>query len=466
MQGTRSSRNRIASSRLARRLLPILGLGLVVLAGGCSDGTPARPHVLLVVVDTLRADHLGAYGHPRGLSPHIDALAAESVVFQRAYSPASYTLPSVVGLLTGRFPQSLGVHANISIFQGAVPTLAVLLRSNGWRTAAVVSNPVLEKRVGLHVGFDHYDDVRANRDGRATTDAALRWIDEHVAAHASAPFFLWMHYQDPHGPYEPPPGYRERYLAAERARPDGARELPRDPTHVGLGAIPRNVWVEGHPEVSYYRAGYAGEVQFVDEQLGRLLDHLGKLSLMDDTVVVFAADHGEAMGEGDYWFAHGERLTDPIVRVPLMIRVPGRKAEVRADVASLVDVLPTLASLLDLEPPFEVAGRDLLAPEAAERGSAVWLTTGRHATVAREGLVSEGYKYVVSGSDDDREEGVYRIGRSYADEQPADPDRLEDLRRALETLRTREGVTAPERVQRLDDETRKRLDALGYEAQE
>ncbi len=464
MQGTRSSRNRIAPCRLARRLVPILGL--VALAGGCSDAAPARPHVLLVVVDTLRADHLGAYGHPRGLSPHVDALAAESVVFQRAYAPASYTLPSVVGLLTGRFPQSLGVHANLSIFQGAVPTLAVLLRSNGWRTAAVVSNPVLEKRVGLQVGFDHYDDVRANRDGRATTDAALQWIDEHVATHGNAPFFLWLHYQDPHGPYAPPPGYRERWLAGERARPDGARELPRDPTHVGLGAIPRNVWVEGHPEVSFYRAGYAGEVQFVDEQLGRVLDHLGTLSLIDDTVVVFAADHGEAMGEGDYWFAHGERLTDPIVRVPLMIRVPGRQAEVRADVASLVDVLPTLASLLDLASPFEVAGRDLLAPEAAGRGSAVWLTTGRHATVAREGLVTQGYKYVVSGSDDDREEQVYRIGRSYADEQPADPHRLEDLRRALEALRTREGVATPERVQRLDDETRERLDALGYEAPE
>jgi arylsulfatase len=444
--------------RFARRALAVLGL--LVLAGGCRPGTLARPHVLLVVVDTLRADHLGAYGDPRGLSPHIDALAEESVVFRRAYSPASYTLPSVVGLLTGRFPQSLGVHANLAIFQGAVPTLAVRLRSHGWRTAAVVSNPVLERRVGLHVGFDHYDDVRVNREGRATTDAALRRIDEHVATHPGTPLFLWVHYQDPHGPYAPPPGYRERHLAVEAGRPDGARELPRDPTHVGLGAIPKNVWVEGHPEVSYYRAGYAGEVQFVDEQVGRLLDHAAR-SLGDDTVVVFAADHGEAMGEGDYWFAHGERLTDPIVRVPLMFRVPGRKPEVRADVASLVDVLPSLAALLGLEAGSELPGRDLLAPGASASGSPVWLTTGRHATVEREGLVREGYKYVVSGRGEEREERVYRIGGSYADERPVELDGLEDLRDAFEAMRAREGVARVE-PPALDEETRERLDALGY----
>lgn len=424
-----------------------------------------RPHVLLIVVDTLRADHLGVYGDARGLSPRIDALAAESTVFERAYSPASYTLPSVVGLLTGRFPQSLGVRANVSIFQGTVPTLAVLLWSHGWRTSAVVSNPVLEKRVGLHVGFEHYDDVRRNRDGGATSEAALARIDAHVETHGGAPLFLWVHYQDPHGPYEPPPGYRERYLAEEQARPDGERRLPRDATHVGLGAIPRNVWVDGHPEVSYYRAGYAGEVRFVDEQVGRLLDRLEERSLWGDTVVVFTSDHGEGMGEGDYWFAHGEHLTDPIVRVPLLIRVPGRRPEVRADVASLVDVLPTLASLLGLEAPPQVAGRDLLASGASEAGSEVWLTTGRHATVEREGLVVEGYKYVVSGRGDERHDGVYRVGRSYSEEEPADADVLGELRRALEALRAREGV-ARERALQLDPETRRQLDALGYTVEE
>jgi arylsulfatase len=447
--------------RFARRALAVLGL--LVLAGGCRPGTLARPHVLLVVVDTLRADHLGAYGDPRGLSPHIDALAEESVVFRRAYSPASYTLPSVVGLLTGRFPQSLGVHANLAIFQGAVPTLAVRLRSHGWRTAAVVSNPVLERRVGLHVGFDHYDDVRVNREGRATTDAALRRIDEHVATHPGTPLFLWVHYQDPHGPYAPPPGYRERHLAAEAGRPDGARELPRDPTHVGLGAIPKNVWVEGHPEVSYYRAGYAGEVQFVDEQVGRLLDHAAR-ALGDDTVVVFAADHGEAMGEGDYWFAHGAHLTDPLVRVPLLIHAPGLAPERRADVASLVDLYPTLLRLAargDVPPVYP--GRDLLAEGASRAPSFAYFATLGGSRVPRVGIAHRDWKYVAARRDDAWQGALYRRSAGGLEEPVMGAVELENVMSSglSETL-ARLGPLPPETRQELAPEDLARLEALGY----
>lgn len=427
-------------------------------------GAPARPNVVLLVVDTLRADYLGAYGSSRELTPNLDALARESTVFRRAYSPASYTLPSVVGLLTGRFPEAVGIRANVSIFQGVVPTLPVLLLSSGWKTAAVVSNPVLQRRVGLHNGFESYDDVRAYRTGQRTTDAALGVLDEHIAS-SEEPLFLWVHYQDPHGPYQPPDGFRERYLDEERARPDGQRVLPLGSTHVGDGSIPNYQSIGGRRDVAFYRAGYAGEIRFVDEEIGRLLAGMAERGFSDDTIIVFTADHGEALGEDDFWFAHGETLNDPIVRVPLMVKVPGRPGAVRDDVASLVDVLPTVSGLLGLAPPDDVSGRDLLADGASETGTRVWLTTGRHATVKQEGIVDGGLKLIRPHADPhgSGEAGlVYRVGVGFDDERRANDVPSDTLGKELDRLRQAAGDPVSERVQQIDDETRAQLEALGY----
>jgi hypothetical protein len=235
--------------------------GLISL--GCDGAVEGRRDLLLVTVDTLRADRLGAYESALGLSPNLDALASESQVFTRAFSPASYTLPAVISLLTGRQPDELGIRANVSVLRGGVPTLATRLWAQGWRTGAVVSNAVLQKRVGLHVGFDRYDDEFPDwernrrvpeRVAADTTDAALAMLAS-LRGDGDAPVFLWVHYQDPHGPYTPPPGYREKFMASEREMPDGTRRLPFDDTQTGQGGIPAYQQIDQSREVERATTG-------------------------------------------------------------------------------------------------------------------------------------------------------------------------------------------------------------------
>ena len=419
---------------------------------------------MLVTVDTLRADRLGTYGNPLDLSPNLDALAAESQVFEQAFSPASYTLPAIISLLTGRQPDELGIRANVSVLRGGVPTLATQLWTQGWKTGAVVSNAILQRRVGIHVGFDHYDDQFPTREkNRAvperiatdTTDAAIAMLAE--LQDGDAPVFLWVHYQDPHGPYTPPPGYRERYLEAERGLPGGERALPIDATHLGDGGIPAYQEVDDATEVAFYRAGYAGEVRYVDEEIGRLLAALPQR----DTVVALTADHGEGLGERDYWFAHGEYLTDPIVRIPLLVKAPELSPGRRQDVASLVDLVPSLMGLVGAEPSGELAGRDLFEAGAESDSSSVLLTTGRISRVPREGLISGGYHYLVSLTEDGPREQLFRIGDTERDLAVEDPATLEALRAELVAHKQRYR-SADEEVQTLSSDEIDQLEALGY----
>jgi len=223
------------SRLLARPFRPLRLLVVIVLVWGCRGEAPtATPDVFLLTVDTLRADRLAVYGSGRSLTPRLDGLAAESLVFEHAYAPAPFTLPSVSSLHTGRHPLVTGVTSNLGVIPEAVPTLAERLQQAGWRTGAVVSNFALRRVTGLDRGFDHYDDrfnqVERNRNqperiAQDTREAALALLDRMMEA-GEAPVFLWVHFQDPHGPYTPPSGYRESLLEAARALPDGRRQQP------------------------------------------------------------------------------------------------------------------------------------------------------------------------------------------------------------------------------------------------
>jgi arylsulfatase len=435
--------------------------------------------VLLLTVDTLRADRLGAYGSPLDLTPSLDELLRDAVVFQHAYAPASYTLPSMSALLTGRYPEELGLLANISQMQGFT-TLASVLRQVDFRSGAVVSNFVLRRGVGVEQGFDLFDDTlpqrEANRDvperiAPDTTDAALRVLDD-LRGRQGSGMLLWVHYQDPHGPYLPPGDLRERYLEAERRAPDGRREIPvrRMPppggdafaAERGLGSIPLYQYVPDQHEAAYYRAGYDGEVRFADAEIGRLLAGVAERGLLDDALVVFTADHGEGLGEDDYWFAHGELLTDPLVRVPLAIRAPGVPAATRSDPASLVDVFPTILAWLGVETPADYPGRDLLAPTAPDAEPAIYLATLRGARRPGFGLVADGRKYLVTYEGDEPRESLFLLGEEDRERSASEPERIGALRERLRGLRA--GLRRPERERRqqLSDQEREHLRKLGY----
>lgn len=437
---------------------------LAALLPCCSGETP-RPFLLLLTVDTLRADRLASYGAEITPAPHLDSLLEASEVFRFAYSPAPYTLPSVAALLTGRYPEELGVRGNVSRVGSDFATVAGVLRLHGWRTAATVSNYVLRSGGGFERGFEVYDasfpQLEANREmperiAADTTDAALAVVDPLLAS--TDPIFLWVHYQDPHGPYLPPPGRRERYLEAERTRADGERALPVRHQR-GLGAIPLYQYVEGQREPAFYRAGYDGEVSYLDDQIQRLLQGLGTRGLLSGATIVFTADHGEALGEGDYWFAHGEYLSDPQVRVPLAIRVPGRGGAVRSDPASLVDVFPTLLGLAGIAVPPGYPGRDLLAEGAEAATPEIYLATLGGSTVPRFGLVSGGYKYLVNEEPEGPREELDRLEGLAP--QGADPE-LSAMRERLEHFRSGLSLSAREQTRAISAAERERLRQLGY----
>lgn len=438
---------------------------LCAVAVGCARRPP--PFLLLLSVDTLRADRLGAYGQALDLTPHIDALLREATVFEFTYAPCSYTLPSVSALLTGRYPEELGIHRNISRLGADQVTLAEILQLEGWRTGGVVSNYVLRRGTGVEQGFDLFDDefpqMEANREvperiASVTTDAALATLDR-LLDRATGGVFLWVHYQDPHGPYLPPAGRRERFLEAERRRPDGGKHLAAE-NRRGVGSLPAYQVVGEEREVAFYRAGYHGEIAYLDDEIGRLLAGIEARGLRESAWIVFAADHGEALGERDYWFAHGEYLDDSLVRVPLAIRIPGRPPARRDDPASLVDLLPTLLGALGM-PPAASAGRDLFAGPSGKPGP-IYLAALGGSPRPRYGLVLDGYKYIANIYAQGPVEELYRLGDEAMDRSGQEAARLRDMRTALAAFRDRLQRSPAESMQELSPEQKERLRRLGY----
>jgi arylsulfatase A-like enzyme len=327
-----------------------------------------------------------------------------------------------------------------------------------------VSNLALHGRTGIKAGFRYYDATFPQREALRrlperiaadTTTAALAMLEK-LAADRTVPVFLWVHFQDPHGPYNPPDDLRERHLAAEQRAPDGARRLSPSDSDRGLGTIPHYQLQEGHDDVAYYRAGYDGEVEYMDRELGRLLAALPLHLPPAETIVVFTADHGEGLGEDDYWFAHGEYLSEPLVHVPLLVRIPGRRASVRDDVVSLVDVFPSLARLLGVDVPPGIRGRDLFAPGAAAAQGFAYLATLRESTVPRFGFVRRGVRYVVS-----RENGAAMDGLTPVRDDSGPDDRAA-LSAELNAFRRSLGSGLPPVEQILSSPEREGLRALGY----
>jgi arylsulfatase len=353
--------------------------------------------VLLVTCDTLRADRLGCYGYTRDVTPELDALARESLRFESAWSTASLTVPALSALLTGRMPEEVGARAgNQVVLPAAATTLAEVLSAQGFATAAVVSNWVLRSQGGgdgFEQGFDVFDDAMTEPElGRAevlervaagTTDAALAWLEERPDDR----FFLWVHYQDPHGPYTAPARWVDAWSGPLGEEP----ELPVGKRQSGKGELPRYQVLGDlrHPDA--YRQRYDAEIAYFDHELGRLLAGLDELGLGERALVVFTSDHGEALGERGYWFSHGQHVHAELVRVPLLIRTPERVARSETRVAGHVDLWPTILGALGVPAP-PSRGVDLLAgatdPErlvAQKGGGWFGLASGTERLLTRRG---------------------------------------------------------------------------------
>jgi len=437
---------------------------LLLLGCGAPPGAGA-PSVLLITVDTLRADHLGAYGFESDTSPHLDALAAQSALFERAIAASSRTAPAHASIMTSRWVREHSIgHANGSTrLADEEITLAATFAKASYDTAAFVGNVMLQRRVGLDNGFDRYDDelpvTETNRgdmfERRAeqTTAHALAWL----SAERRGPFFLWVHYNDPHGPYVPPPPYDEQFQLADAP---GEDLLPVLSVQRGWFGIPAYQALPGLRRPSQYRSRYAGEIRYFDEFLGRLLEAAERGSQPRDLVVLLTADHGESFGEEDFYFSHGYATTPDLARVPFLLRAPGLAPGRRGEIAHHVDILPTLLELAGLPLPPEVRGIALgpaLRGEAAFPERTVFCDVGSEVGAYRRDLF---LRARLGPSIGDTRSGTWQPYRWSADGSLAAADAADALRPHIEEY-TREQMPM-ERAAELSEAEAEHLRALGY----
>ena len=418
-----------------------------------------RPNVLLVTLDTTRADRLGLYGYTEDTSPHLDRLGEESVVYTRAVSTSSWTLPAHASLFTGKLPTSHGARFDAEgplvigeAIQGpdvleefrATPlakaerTLAARLGEHGYTTGGVVGGPWMKRVFGLGKGFDVYSDAKidtlAGASATVVSDAAVAFID----ANGAAPFFLFLNYYDPHGPYQAPLRHR---LA----------------TDWGL------LWPDADPSQELLAAGYDAELRYADEELGRVLDRLRARGLYEDMLIVVTSDHGELFGEHGR-FSHGYFLTEPELHVPLVVKWPRAERRAARD-ATRVSTAGVFAMILEragIQAPSDVA-----PPPAGSSGTAV-AETYPHPRFAPEGhwraIYRGSFKYLWNSKGDhllfdlanDAGENDNLVNRLPAVAKSLDATLSEILSNAPRTERS------DEPVREVDAETRRALENLGY----
>ena len=346
---------------MKNKLLMLLFSLLLLSAAACRqtpDGAQTKVNVVLVTLDTLRADHLGCYGYRPAHTPVLDAFASSGQVFENATTVSSNTLPSHAAILCGRHPRRIGVPRNGFEVPPGQRSLAVLFKENGYRTAAIVSCSVLDATSGLRRGFDTYDDSfdieemdQSQRRAPETVRRALAWLDKN----AQAPFFLWVHLFDPHYPYTPPPPYDRLYFPEYSGKADGSIPFI-------FGIQGRHGFVKTPTRPEDYRrltALYDGEIAFMDASLAPFFAYLDRAEVRKRTAVVVVADHGESLTEHDYFFDHGLDVYQPSMHVPLMTRIPKQKPGRRiATAVQTIDIFPTLLRQTGLSIPADTEGRD------------------------------------------------------------------------------------------------------------
>ena len=462
----------------------VLGLALC----GCANsgsGAPA-PSVVLVVIDTLRADHLSLDGYARPTSPRLAEWAKRGAYFERFYSHSAWTRPSVTTMLTGLLPGNHGIIRSGDGLNPSVPYLPRELRARGYDTAALVANPQIHRQLGFEVGFTHWEEqypanIRALNvqpaDLMAASDAGhLLAAARRRAATLRRPFFLYLHLLDPHGPYSPPPAFARRFT---------------DPAYRGrvTGSLKDFVRLSGGPapaaDVAQFTALYDAEIASTDTKLARFLDWLETEGLLAGTHVFVTADHGEELLERG-GVGHGGRLFEEQVRIPLLWIGPGVPAGLRVTtLAGLADITPTVRRIAGIgaREPRETAGIDLArilpadaAGKYAER--AIFFeepappdSAGADDQVLR-GMVTAGRKLLASGtklaSSGCERLSVYDLLADPGERLPETVDCRADagnafarsFNRHLQVLNAGTHHGAP--AAKLDTETEEQLKALGY----
>jgi arylsulfatase A-like enzyme len=322
-----------------------------------------RPNIVIIAIDSLRADHLGCYGYHLNTAPAIDALAGESMVFDRAFAAGIPTMPSFTTLLTGLHPYRHGIvsHAGRRRLSPDIPTLSEVLRKHGYLTAACDNLVVQGDGRGdwFARGYDHYAGFiykPFSNQSSWITDRARQFLEMGAASRQEQPLFLFLHYWDPHSPYGPRSPFDVLHY-----HPDPEAPAMRDVCAIApeyYAAFLGDMRLRHPDDYAYVMAQYDGEISQVDVQVGRMVGSLKESGLWDNTIVVLLSDHGEAFGEGGLHFDH-HGLYDAVTRVALMIRTPGQESGRLRALVSTEDVLPTLCESAGVPAPSELTGLSL-----------------------------------------------------------------------------------------------------------
>lgn len=323
-------------------------------------GRPGAPNVVILLVDTLRADHLGCYGADPSPSPTLDRLAAEGLLFAEMIAPAPYTMPSVATLFTGLHPRSHGAWQGKAL-SGSLDTLAELAGRAGVTTVGISASPLVTRGVNFAQGFETFVELERDQRTKSLADAAavnstfLGWLAEHHGLR----FLAYLHYMEPHDPYTPPADLR----------PSAADRMPPALAAGQVDAVAKKINKQGAPllatpVVEHLRSLYEGEIRSWDRELAGLLDGLAALGLRESTVIVMTADHGEEFQEHGR-LKHGLHLYEEQIRVPLVIAGPAIRRARIVEQAQGIDLFPTVATLLGLGVPAGLPGQDLLGRREA-----------------------------------------------------------------------------------------------------
>ncbi len=447
----------------AKRRRYLIAAGVILLAAAVLLGllTVSRdrpPNVLIISIDTCRADHLGCYGYARDTTPRVDAVAREGILFEHAVTPVPITLPAHSSMLTGTVPLFHRVrdNDNYRLHESNV-TLAEILKENGYVTGAVVGSFVLASHTGLQQGFTTYEDDLGEprvdeersyyfneRSAEEVTGLAIDWLERH----GDGAFFLFLHYFDPHAPYQQHLQYRFT--------------TPVSPVE------PAGSWAERTDYLENSLDRYDSEIACVDDAIGEVIDTLKELGVYEKTFLVITSDHGEGFGEhGEV--THSYLIYQSTLRVPLIMKPPGPAAGKRVEsLAGIIDVVPTVLGFLDIPVPSIVQGADLRSsfasgepPSSGRSLSCESLLFTKFGFDPLVGLVDDRWKYIHDAHPElyDLREDPHELHNVALQEE----ERVRNMRRKLESsLPAGEARSAPEVGPGTEADTRERLQALGY----
>lgn len=427
-----------------------------------------KPNIIILVVDALRADHVACLGYDRHTTPTIDAIASEGVMFTQAVSNSNATRFTVPSLFTFLFPSVHGITVDGNVLAPRFLTLAEILKSLGYATAAHMPNPSLKRRFRFDQGFDVYDDQVLNQrypgmsrfekyeTAQRINTRVLKWLERNRDNRV----FLYIHYRDVHAPYVPPPPYDTLYYGGDTS------ERERNISENEYRRMPNNHELEhDHNDLNYYLAQYDGEIRYVDEQIHYLLARMKELGVLDNAVIFVTADHGEAFLEHGDW-AHGSNLYDEMVHVPLVVRLPGqdkRNMKIESPVHTF-DISATILDLLDLKPDIDMQAKSLLPLINGDRANS-W----EYAFVESPGKRSvRNGQWKMIQDDKEHSEELYNLQEDPSESRNVifeEPQVARELRERIRGFVIANEMLSQGHVasrEELDEETLRQLRSLGY----